>query len=111
MMSLESIAQLNREAAVRAAIAETHPLAIEEEDLDCVEDLLHGLPYIGDHEPEGYEREEDYFVDASGWGRPGEPALTYDEFCQVVREKGPGFAYAITSAGQFQVYITRYTVV
>jgi hypothetical protein len=48
---------------------------------------------------------EEYFVDSSGFGSPGEPALTFDQFATKCTE---GMGYAITEAGQFQVYIAEY---
>jgi hypothetical protein len=55
--------------------------------------------------PSGWEEVRDLFCDASGCGGPGEPALTIE---QLKRELRPGFAYAITGEGQFQVYVTEY---
>ena len=55
--------------------------------------------------PAGYTFEETYFVDASGFGQPGEGALTIDEFIKVVK---PGYGYVITGIGQFQVYISEF---
>ena len=45
------------------------------------------------------------FVDSSGYGLPGEPALTKDEFIASVKK---GLGYAVTDIGQFQVYVGVY---
>lgn len=43
-----------------------------------------------------------FFVDKSGWGRPGEPALTIGEFVDMIR---PGYGYAVVEEGEFQVHV------
>ena len=64
------------------------------------------IPFVGTRNSRGYKATNNcYFVDSSGWGRAGEPALTFNQFLRVLR---PGFAYAITRAGQFQVYVQEY---
>jgi len=60
---------------------------------------------IGNKTPLGYEEVEEYFVDSSGFGQPGEPALTFGQFLLNVKA---GFYYGIKKAGQFQVYIGEY---
>lgn len=50
----------------------------------------------------------DWFVDSSGVGRPGESALTPDQFTAELRDyvaENPGHGFAITGIGQFQVYV------
>lgn len=59
-------------------------------------------PSIGDCSPEGYELVDTLFVDNSGFGREGEPALTANQFLAEVKS---GLGYAITGEGQFQVYV------
>lgn len=59
----------------------------------------------GKNTPIGYKETEIYFVDASGFGSENEPALTASQFLAKVKA---GHYYAITNAGQFQVYITEY---
>ncbi len=48
-----------------------------------------------------------FFVDASGWGQEGEPALTTDQFLKKVKA---GKYYAIIEASQFQVHVGEYTL-
>ena len=53
---------------------------------------------------------ETYFVDSSGLGQGGEPALTYPELIQklsVLKKSNKKPLYAVLSGvGQFQVYVT-----
>jgi hypothetical protein len=44
-------------------------------------------------------------VDSSGFGEAGEPALTLRQFLGKIKT---GCGYAITEAGQFQVYIGEF---
>ena len=53
----------------------------------------------------GYKFIQDFFVDNSGFGSDGEPALTATAFLRQVKE---GFYYGIISQGQFQVYIGEF---
>jgi hypothetical protein len=64
-----------------------------------------GCKIIGDNIPIGYELTETFFVDASGFGSEGEPALTFQQFLSKVKA---GFYYGIKQAGQFQVYINEF---
>jgi len=52
--------------------------------------------------PKAWELIDTLFVDSSGFGGPGEPALTIEEFHSKIKA---GFGYAIVEAGQFQVYV------
>ncbi len=70
------------------------------------ESILKFIPNVSDiedYKPKGYEFVEDLFVDNSGFGVPGEAALTRTEFIKKIKE---GFGYAITGVGQFQVYVS-----
>jgi hypothetical protein len=99
MMSLALIKELSREQAARAAAEDLEPLVIwDTKDIRCI-------PNLGDYRPEGWELVETYFVDASGFGAPGEPALTLDEFLAKIV---PGRAYALIEEGQFQVYVGEF---
>lgn len=66
---------------------------------------LSKIPNIGDHEPDGFTETETFFVDSSGWGTEGGAALTTEQFIAEVKDDR---YYAITSTGQFQLYITEY---
>lgn len=47
------------------------------------------------------------FCDSSGFGLPGEPALTPE---QLRAELRVGYGYAITDMGQFQLYVSEFQV-
>lgn len=118
MMSPATIHAMSRRAVHESRKAGLLPLVVEEEDLapGVLEKHLRHIPFLGDRNPRGYTPLRDdygyveHFVDASGFGAPGEPAETFPEFCRHVRERGAGHAYAVTEAGQFQVYIRVYKV-
>ena len=109
MMSLSQIHEESRRAARVAARNHKRPVIIEQEDLD---DYRAGnrralsIPFLGDYTPKGFKKTENlYFVDSSGCGGPGEPALTMDQFISKIV---PGCAYAVVEAGQFQVYVQEF---
>ncbi len=60
------------------------------------------IPDIGDNHPDGWELEEELFVDSSGFGDEGEPALTIDQFTKKIKA---GYGYATIEQGQFQVHV------
>jgi hypothetical protein len=52
--------------------------------------------------------DDDLFVDSSGWGLPGEPALTLDQFKARIGELltvHPVLYVGVTEIGQFQCYV------
>jgi hypothetical protein len=107
----------------------TVPLIIDQSDInDALAGDMSGvqIPYVGSRTPRGWRRLDAYetlwsdydggpygphgylesenavFVDKSGFGSPGEPALTLDEFLALIR---PGYGYAVIEAGPFQVKV------
>ncbi len=110
MMSLEYIQQLNRDAAERAAQENLSPYVYwDESELDQSEGFP--FPFIGDLEPEGWIEVERHFVDSSGFGEVGEPALTAGQFVDLIRERitsGKVTGWAVVESGQFQVYVAEY---
>jgi hypothetical protein len=124
MMDLASLEYVNRRATARAAKAKRVPLMVDQRDIDAAKrGDLSGvqIPYIDGRTPRGWRRvdiskwypnptdcrgkvygRETFFVDKSGLGAPGEPALTFGEFLEVMR---PGYGYAVTEEGPFQVYV------
>ena len=71
---------------------------------------LRRIPFVAeDQMDDRWELEDDYFVDSSGFGAPGEPALTFEQFARKIEEQvcdGDKSVYlSIISSGQFQVYI------
>jgi len=108
-MSPEAIRDLSQEAARKAAAEHLVPYIVWPDDL---RNWKAGLgfplpfPFIGDHEPEGYEPIGDaLFVDTSGLGDPGEPALTSSQLIDRIQV---GKGYALTTLGQFQGYLQTY---
>lgn len=61
-----------------------------------------GIPFIGDQRHKQWELIDELFVDSSGFGQSGEPALTIDAFRAKIKA---GLGYAVIDAGQFQVYV------
>jgi len=112
MMSLEQINRMSREAAEEAAAENKVPFMVEEEEdikvwkkLWEIGRLQLPFPDLGSYIPKGWKRVESHFVDSSGLGTVGELALTIGQFLQILV---PGYGYAITEVGQFQVYIGQF---
>lgn len=93
-------------------LAESEGLMLEPKmitPLEATPDSLRKIPNLGDYEPTTWwDLEERLFVDSSGFGLPGEPALTFDQFVrqaqEIVEERGPR-GFAIVETGQFQPYV------
>ena len=112
MMSLATIQAESRRAAAKAAQAKKTPFIVKAEDLTAWKATLKTeripklpFPFIGSYVPKGWEKTGEFFVDASGFGSESEPALTIPQF---INQLTAGSGYAITEAGQFQVYIGEY---
>jgi hypothetical protein len=121
-MSNEEIVAMSRKAARDSAAQGVHPMILEQEDIDDAQQgkrsIVNGIPFIGDRRPRGWRHVKldkghgvydgycsgagAFFVDASGWGKPGELALTFDEFVAQIK---PGLGYAIVEVGEFQIAI------
>ncbi len=71
MMSLQQIESSNRDAQERAAVNNTRPFIVSSENIatwKAGRGFPLPFPFIGDHEPEGYEPEGNaLFVDISGF--------------------------------------------
>jgi hypothetical protein len=102
MMYVSTIIAINEDIAKEAEIEEIEPYEWQEGDGI---DELRRIPSIGYYEPPGWEQVLVHFVDSSGFGQESEPALTID---QLLVRMIPGYGYAITEEGQFQVYITQF---
>ncbi len=74
---------------------------------DKDQDVFQKMKMFTDNLSEQFEEVDEHFVDLSGFGRKGEPALTADEFLEKV--KADRF-YAITRIGQFQVHVGEYVL-
>lgn len=115
MMSADTIRSLARKAARESAARGVKPLIVEQEDIDHANAALAAgrtpslhIPFIGDRCPRGFKRTDNvYFVDSSGFGSEGEPALTMRGFIAKLK---PSHAYAVCEAGQLQVYVQEFTV-
>ena len=109
MMDLATIRHLSRQAARRSLAEGTLPVVIEQEDIldGAHHTMLRSVPFIGSRRPRGWKLVEEHFVDSSGFGAPGEPALTFDQFVRVVAGQ-PGFGWALTECGQFQVCVGQF---
>ena len=105
MMSGAAIADLSARAARKAAREHKHPLLVEAEDMPNLAEHIRHLPNLGDYRPPRWELVDTYFVDTSGFGQPGEPALTLTQFLKHVKV---GFGYGLIEAGQFQVYVGEF---
>jgi len=104
MYSLNTIIALNDEQSKKASDQKLQPYVAESNG----DEGVFKCPNFGYYRPEGWNEVQTFFVDSSGFGREGEPALTVGQFLSKVKE---GFGYAITEEGQFQVYITEFKAV
>lgn len=103
MMDGASIRRLSQDAAKKAARDHTTPYIWEQDDF--VEPERVRLPFLGTHVPRGWVMVNTYFVDSSGFGDAGEPALTREQFLKKLQV---GRGYAIIEAGEFQVYVGEF---
>ena len=126
MMSPQTIRAMSRAAGRRSRENHVEPLVVRDEDRGVLDEHLRKIPNLGDRCPRGWKRvpahtlcssdaglvpfggkEARHFieVDASGWGSPGELALTFGQLCQWVSEAPGENAYAIVEEGQFQIVV------
>ncbi|HIB00827.1 MAG TPA: hypothetical protein EYO31_02795 [Phycisphaerales bacterium] len=110
MYGLETIMEMNKEAGDRARELDVQPFMLDDKaQLDEMPPFP--FPNIGDDAVEVdklYERVDTLFCDSSGFGAPGEPALTIDQLMaklgDLIEEHGE-IRVAIESEGQFQIYL------
>lgn len=109
MMSIETIVALNAEVGAEARELDLEPYVFSAFDLKNLADgdlyPLRRIPNLGDWTPDGWTEVERYFVDKSGFGRDGEPALTAQKFAKRIK---PGLGFGIVEEGQFQIYIAAF---
>lgn len=98
MYNIAEIKKMNRKVAKKAGGKK--PYIVKENG-----EITGMIPNFGNYRPKGFTLVETYFVDSSNYGRPGEAALTFDEFREKVKK---GFGYAIIEQGQFQVYVGEF---
>jgi hypothetical protein len=101
MISGEQIRAYADEAGIKAKKAKKVPKLFKTEE-DRSVDFCKTIPFLGSYVPEGWYIEDGLFVDSSGFGAPGEAALTAAQFLQKL-EVGKG--YAVIESGEFQVYV------
>ena len=104
MMSLEYIEELAREAGVTAEEPGKEPYWLDDEWKKQHWPPF-PFPFLGDYCPEGWELVDEFFCDSSGFGRDDEAALSGSQFLEKCEA---GYGYAITQAGQFQVYVGQF---
>ena len=109
MMSLAAIQNLSREVAAKAASEGKVPFLVDKQDLSAWRAIMaQGIrpmlpfPALGDYIPEGWELVEERFVDKTGMGDPGEPAMTVKQLLAWLQ---PGLGYALREEGPFQVFV------
>lgn len=112
MMSRQYIEEMSRRAARESCRLGKLPFVVWPEDLAAWKAALAAgksprlpFPALGDRNPRGFKLVQEHFVDSSGWGRPGEPALTIEQFIEVIK---PGLAYSLGDCGQFQLYVREW---
>ena len=109
MMDLATIREMNREAGEEARYEGREPYVFNGFDMKNLRDgdlyPIRKIPRLGDYTPEGWEKIDSLFVDASGFGREDEPALTAEQFASKVRE---GHGYGICEVGQFQLFVGEF---
>ena len=112
MWGLETIIAMNNRRAEEIEMSGGK----EPYHLTSVDELDNFPPYpfpnvgsYADNYDEEYERVDSLFVDSTGWGSEGEPALTQSQFKarlkELLEEYSDGIYLAIESTGQFQVHI------
>jgi hypothetical protein len=114
MMSLREIQHVNEEASdrVRTKAPNKQPFVIQDEEQ--IYSFQLPFPFLGDHVPDGWElleEPEQLFCDKTGFGSPGELALTHDQLRDRLLglfAKNPQYGYAITEDGPFQAYVGVY---
>lgn len=128
MMSYEVMRANAVEAAERAQSEGKEPATFVGLGHDAIRSGMRSIPFLGKNDdeddspfvPDGWKRVDApeaprhmgctkgyLFVDASGMGSRGEPALTVDEFTDYVYDH-KDLGYGIVEAGQFQVVIATY---
>jgi len=107
MMSLGAIIDLNEEIARKARKEKLQPCVVTQYDIDEAKAgrFTFSIPNLGYYKPKGWAKVKDYFVDKTGLGSDGEPALTFDKF---IKQLVPGRAYGIIEEGEMQLYVGEF---
>lgn len=111
MYCLETFKHLNNVADIEGQLKENPMVRLNQAgDIGNSPDYS-GIDLALLEEASGKKIVNTYFVDSSGFGRSGEPAMTHDHFMAVVADlvhkHGKGNLFScLTGIGQFQVYVT-----
>lgn len=122
MMSAEFIRSESERHARKAKRNGAVPCFLTGLGDDAIRDAR--IPFLGDYVPRGFVRvnvgetfgahhgagtlgHAYLLVDSSGWGSPGELAMTFHQFGEFA-QRNPSHGYAIAEAGQFQVVLAVY---
>lgn len=112
MMSLQAIRDLSEQAAKRAKRERKLPMVFSETQRAMLADGEIGpvrcIPNLGDYRPKGWKLVDEHFVDSSGFGSAGEPAMTIGDFCKLVAKHDADRGWGLTQEGQFQVYVGEF---
>lgn len=100
MMSGDQIRQVATEAGKKAKRQGLKPWVCKDKNSKPT-----SIPFLGDYVPNGWAIVDSYFVDSSGFGSPGESALTQEAFFARMKV---GRGYAVIEAGEFQVYVGEF---
>lgn len=112
MLDGSTIAEISRQACVRAAAADLVPYAPinPEECLGWTPPFP--IPNLGDYRPRGWALIEHRMANSSGLGCEDEPALTmrgFKRWCydatKAAHQEGYQAAFGIIEAGEFQVVV------
>jgi len=113
MWGLETINELNREAGDKAREEGKQPLRLSPSSFFSLTDVakLGGFPNLGDSADdvdEKHERIDTLFCDSSGFGGPGEPALTRGQLegrVEDLLEEHGDLLFGVVETGQFQLHM------
>ena len=110
MMDLSTIRNMADKAARKAARDKCVPYVIHDE-AEGERSTTFPFPFMGDYCPRGWTLVETLFCDSSGMGGEDEAALSVRQLRTKLLERVKAdetYGFAITEAGQFQVYLGVY---
>lgn len=102
------------EATERAKVSNLRPATLTEVVQNFKTSRRFNIPFLGDHIPDGWERlEQEIFVDTTGCGKPGDPAITQFDFfmrtADLLKDANTdAYGYAVIEQGQTQALIATY---
>jgi hypothetical protein len=115
--SYEYIRRLTDEATERAKEQSLRPALGKEVVATYKSSRRFNIPFLGDYTPDGWTRVDHLirpiFVDTTGRGQPGDPAITSFEFfkraeTQLQTESSVVLAYGVIEQGQTQALVATY---